>query len=117
DIDLGVRLRALGRVEFNLASRVRHDFENSLRSFVRRFLRYGYGNGLVARKLEIDLRPQFFSSCDPSLTARALSVIQFFTMMYGYELALRGVPLGGTRRVPPSADCPGLRFRLRLPTA
>ena len=94
DVDLGIRLRAVGRVEFNLASRVRHDFEPTVGSFLRRFLRYGYGNALVARKRGLDLRPQIFDPSQPGAVARGLSVIQFLTMMYGYELGLRGVAIG-----------------------
>jgi GT2 family glycosyltransferase len=94
DIDLGVRLRAVGRVEFNLDSTVKHDFEASLRSFVRRFRRYGFGNGLVAQKLGQDLRPELFSPLDRSASSMGLALVQFFAMTYGYEAARRGVPSG-----------------------
>lgn len=93
DIDLGWRLKALGSIEFSLSSVMKHDFRGTARSFTRRFVRYGYGTGQVALKNRLDLRPRYFQPRESSRFFTSLSLVQFFGMMFGYELALRGVAL------------------------
>jgi len=48
DVDLGLRLSQMGTMRWCAEARVAHDFEPSLRAFVRRFLRYGRGNRMLA---------------------------------------------------------------------
>ncbi|NOJ79788.1 glycosyltransferase [Myxococcus xanthus] len=48
DVDLGLRLSQIGELRWCADASVAHDFEPSMRAFVRRFLRYGRGNRMLA---------------------------------------------------------------------
>ncbi|RKH02450.1 glycosyltransferase [Corallococcus carmarthensis] len=48
DVDLGMRLSRTGMLGWCAQAAVAHDFEPSLLAFVRRFLRYGQGNRMLA---------------------------------------------------------------------
>ncbi|RKH35678.1 glycosyltransferase [Corallococcus praedator] len=48
DVDLGLRLSQIGALRWCADASVAHDFEPSMRAFVRRFLRYGRGNRMLA---------------------------------------------------------------------
>ncbi|OFY93234.1 MAG: hypothetical protein A3K10_13615 [Bacteroidetes bacterium RIFCSPLOWO2_12_FULL_31_6] len=43
DVDLGIRLAKVGKLYFASQSIIKHDFENNLNDFYKRFYRYGMG--------------------------------------------------------------------------
>ena len=60
DIDLGFRLSEIGKLSYASASCVMHDFGDGYLGFMKRFVRYGKGNGLLANRYGINLSPQRF---------------------------------------------------------
>ena len=87
DVDLGLRMRELGRLSFAVESVVYHDFEPSISDFIRRFVRYGRGNRLVQRIHGLDLLPQPFRPNVDSLRHRIAARAQFCSMLWGYFVA------------------------------
>ncbi len=87
DIDLGLRLWAVGPLAYASSAQVLHTFEPHLRTFVRRFLRYGHGNRLLSARYGVDLAPHFFVPRIPSLINRLLATLQFLTLWWGYHTA------------------------------
>jgi GT2 family glycosyltransferase len=87
DIDLGLRLWAVGPLAYASSAQVLHTFDPQLRTFVRRFLRYGHGNRLLSARYGVDLAPQLFVPRIPSLINRLLATLQFLTLWWGYHTA------------------------------
>ena len=85
DIDLGIRLWSIGPLAFAPDAQTLHTFETHLRPFVRRFVRYGRGNRLLAARYRADLAPHPFVPYFPSPLNRLLANIQFLSMWYGYH--------------------------------
>jgi GT2 family glycosyltransferase len=85
DIDLGLRLWSVGQLAFAPAAQTLHTFEPHLRPFVRRFIRYGRGNRLLAARYQADLAPHPFVPRLSSPINRLLSCVQFFSLWWGYH--------------------------------
>lgn len=60
DIDLGLRLWSVGPLAYAPMAQTLHTFEPHLLAFIRRFVRYGYGNRLLAARYQADLAPRPF---------------------------------------------------------
>ena len=63
DLDLGIRLRELGRLVYAPRATVSHEFAEDLHDFQRRFERYGRANRLVEQVHQLpSLRPEPFKT-------------------------------------------------------
>ena len=85
DIDLGFRLSEIGELAYALASCVVHDFGDGYRGFVKRFVRYGEGNGLLGRRYGIDLSPRRFVPNKVTLFNRLAAYVQYWALSRGYH--------------------------------
>jgi uncharacterized LabA/DUF88 family protein len=84
DIDAGVRLWEVGPLAYAPAAQVLHTFEPDVRSFVRRFMRYGKGNRRLSVRYQVDLTPQRFRPRVPSALNHLLARAQFVALRWGY---------------------------------
>lgn len=87
DIDIAVRLRRLGGLQYAPEAAVRHDFGSSLSSFVSRFHRYGRGNRILAERYDLDATPVPFVPRRRTATDVVLSLVQVAAMWWGYRVA------------------------------
>jgi len=87
DIDLGLRLWSVGPLAYAPAAQTLHAFEPHLLAFVRRFVRYGCGNRLLAAHYQADLAPRLFAPHRPSLFNRFLAGVQWLSLWWGYHTA------------------------------
>ena len=87
DIDLGLRLWSIGPLEYAPLAQTLHTFEPHLLAFVRRFVRYGYGNRLLAARYQADLTPRSFVPHHLSLFNRFLASVQWLALWWGYHTA------------------------------
>ncbi len=90
DIDLGFRLSEIGKLSYTSVSCVMHDFGDGYLGFVKRFVRYGSGNGLLASRYGIDLSPQRFVPNKVTLFNRLVASIQYWALSWGYQRACGG---------------------------
>lgn len=90
DVDLGLRLSAVGVLRWCADASVAHEFEESLIAFVRRFVRYGRGNRTLAARvdesLEAQLRPRPFLAESGRLEDHALALVAFGSLAMGWLL-------------------------------
>ena len=99
DIDLSIRLTQFGKLAYALESCVIHDFGDGFFGFIKRFVRYGIGNRILAEKYGIDLSPHRFVPNQNSVANRILSFVQHRALSWGYnsrhlnEKGNRSVPL------------------------
>lgn len=86
DLDLGIRLRKLGRLVFAPNATVYHEFDEDRQDFIRRFERYGRGNRLLEHihKLK-SLRPKPILQNNPEFSD--LTKLQFESLCKGYDKA------------------------------
>lgn len=90
DVDLGLRLSAVGTLRWCADASVAHEFEESVISFVRRFVRYGRGNRTLADRLDerlrSDFRPRPFFAESGQLGDHALALVAFGSLATGWLL-------------------------------
>lgn len=84
DIDLGLRLWGVGPLAYAPEAHVVHRFEPDVRAFLRRFVRYGRGNRLLAARYQTDLMPRPFAPYAHSLVNRFLASAQWLALWWGY---------------------------------
>ena len=87
DLDLGIRLRELGRLVYAPRAIVSHEFDENLQDFQRRFERYGRANRLVEHVHKLpSLRPESFKA-DSEFSD--LAELQNESLCRGYDEAQR----------------------------
>lgn len=85
DIDFGIRLSKIGRLQFANEAIVLHNYNDGLKGFVRRFIEYGKGNRLVEKNNEIHLIPLPFTAKKKTiLINHLLSILQWACLLIGY---------------------------------
>ena len=85
DLDLGIRLRELGRLVYAPRAIVSHEFAEDLHDFQRRFERYGRANRLVEQVHKLpSLRPEPLKA-DPEFSD--LAKLQIESLCSGYDEA------------------------------
>lgn len=85
DLDLGLRLRALGPIGWVPDAVVTHHFSESLEDFRSRFLRYGKGNAHLSHRRGLpSLRSGLLQARNPVL--QYLADLQSSAMREGYDL-------------------------------
>ena len=86
DLDLGIRLRELGRLVNAPRATVYHEFDESIQDFQRRFERYGKGNRLLEQIHKLpSLRPETFIPDNPEFMD--LAKLQEQALCKGYDQA------------------------------
>lgn len=86
DLDLGIRLRALGRLVYEPKAVVSHQFDEDLQDFKNRFERYGRANRLLEQKHKLpSLRPEPFKPKRPEFND--LAQLQIEALCSGYDQA------------------------------
>lgn len=89
DIDIGFRLREMGNISFAWESLVYHDFSDSLWELIKRFYRYGKGNGTLSQIFSLNMRPREIKPQKMTLLNLILAKIQYFSLLGGYYSSLR----------------------------
>lgn len=85
DLDLGIRLRELGRLVYTPRAIVSHEFAEDLHDFQRRFERYGRANRLLEQVHKLpSLRPEPFKA-NPEFSD--LAKLQIESLCSGYDEA------------------------------
>ena len=85
DLDLGIRLRELGRLVYAPRATVSHEFAEDMQDFQRRFERYGRANRLVEQVHQLpSLRPEPFKAT-PEFSD--LAELQIESLCKGYDEA------------------------------
>jgi glycosyltransferase involved in cell wall biosynthesis len=84
DIDLAFRLLEIGDIDYCFASVTRHEFDDGVKGFVKRFIRYGRGNKQLEKKFNLNLRPKFFLPQSYKGVNILLAQLQFLSMLVGY---------------------------------
>ena len=86
DLDLGIRLRQLGRLIYEPRAVVYHEFDEDLQDFKRRFERYGRANRLLEHIHKLpSLRPEPFMQTNPEFND--LAELQIEALCKGYDEA------------------------------
>lgn len=86
DIDIALRLRRVGELSFAPKATVLHDFSGGVRSLVRRCVRYGKGNRMLAEKYGVDLSPRTFQPALPGWANAMAACFQFVGLWLGYRM-------------------------------
>jgi len=85
DIDFGLRLSKLGRLDYAPNAKVLHCFDDGLLGFIRRFYEYGKGNRQVQQHHDIQLFPLPFRAKQRRvLINHALAILQWCCLFSGY---------------------------------
>lgn len=88
DVDLGLRIGALGPIGWAEQTSVSHDFEPTLSAFIRRFIRYGRGNRRLAvdgnRELASHFEPRPFLAESGELIDHVLAGAAFVSLAAGW---------------------------------
>lgn len=85
DIDLGLRLSQVGHLSYAFDSVAKHNFDDGMVGFYKRFRRYGRGNRTVSRIWNVNLSPRPFRPNVTSPVNWILAVIQFAALFIGYN--------------------------------
>jgi len=85
DVDLGFRLREIGKLSYAPGSLIRHNFDEGLGGFVERFKRYGMGNRKIAELYRLDLKPRRFKPRKSSIINHLLALLQLYCLSQGYR--------------------------------
>lgn len=88
DFDIGLRLRAHGRIGWDRSLAAQHRYAEDETDFRKRFSRYGYGFFQFGQKWQVDMTPwapSYEGLSDPF--SRALADIQFLEMNSGWREA------------------------------
>lgn len=84
DLDLGVKLRSVGRIAWADHAVVRHRFEECMQDFRSRFVRYGRGTAHLEHRLALaSIRPAAFIA--ESSAHQYLADVQAASMRVGYD--------------------------------
>lgn len=88
DVDVGLRLAAVGSLRWNVDASVAHDFEESLLSFAKRFVRYGRGNRTLLSRVDPSfaerLRPRPFWARSARPSDQLLAWLAFGCLAAGW---------------------------------
>lgn len=85
DIDLGFRLLNIGQLTYAFDSVAKHNFGDGLRDFRERFVRYGYGNKIISKIYDLDLKPKTFRPNRRTPINFILAFMQYVWLTVGYK--------------------------------
>ena len=84
DVDLGLRLSQIGRLEFAFNSIAKHNFNDGILGFSKRFVRYGKGNRIIEEIYGTNMRPRIFRPNKKTFINEWLAKLQWFFLIIGY---------------------------------
>lgn len=96
DIDLGFKMLNIGQLSFAFDIIVKHNFEDGLINFKKRFIRYGYGNKIISQLYDLDLKPQKFKPNKRTMINYLFAYLQFIWLKEGYKAASKNQGLNAT---------------------
>lgn len=85
DIDLGFKVLNVGLLFYAFDSIAKHNFGIALRDFKERFERYGYGNKIISKLYDIELKPKTFKPNKPTPMNFILAFLQNIWLTKGYK--------------------------------
>lgn len=85
DIDLGFKLLNIGQLAYALDSIARHNFGNGLRDFRERFIRYGFGNKIISKLYNLELKPKKFKPNKRTSINYFMAFMQYVWLSKGYK--------------------------------
>ena len=85
DIDLGFRLLNIGQLTYAFNSIAKHNFGEGLIDFRERFVRYGYGNKIISKLYDLDLKPKTFKPNRRKPINFILAFMQYIWLTTGYK--------------------------------
>lgn len=85
DIDLGFKLLNIGQLTYAFDSIAKHNFGEGLRDFRERFVRYGYGNKIISKLYDLDLKPKTFRPNRRTPINYILAFMQYVWLTVGYK--------------------------------
>lgn len=85
DVDLGLRLSQIGNLSYAFDAIAKHNFDDGLIGFWKRFIRYGKGNRIVGEIYNVDLSPKPFRPNKKSIMNLVLAKIQWLALKIGYN--------------------------------
>lgn len=85
DIDLGYRLLNIGQLTYAFNSIAKHNFGEGLIDFRERFVRYGYGNKIISKLYDLDLKPKTFKPNRRKPINFILAFMQYIWLTTGYK--------------------------------
>lgn len=85
DIDLGFKLLNVGQLSYAFDSIAKHNFGYGLRDFKERFVRYGYGNKIISKLYDLDLKPKAFKPNKQTPINFILAFMQYIWLTTGYK--------------------------------
>lgn len=85
DIDLGFKLLNIGQLTYAFDSIAKHNFGGGLRDFRERFVRYGYGNKIISKLYDLDLKPKTFRPNRRTPINFILAFMQYVWLTVGYK--------------------------------
>jgi glycosyltransferase involved in cell wall biosynthesis len=84
DVDLGLRLSQIGNLSYSFDAIVKHNFDDGLIGFCKRFVRYGKGNKIVEKLYHTDLSPKLFRPNKKTFINEILAKLQWLFLKIGY---------------------------------
>lgn len=84
DVDLGLRLSQIGKLEYAMNSVVLHNFDDGYVGFARRFMRYGKGNKIIERLWGVNMKPIPFAPVCKSTFNTVVAWFQYLFLKIGY---------------------------------
>jgi glycosyltransferase involved in cell wall biosynthesis len=85
DIDLGFKLLNIGQLTYAFDSITKHNFGDGISDFRKRFVRYGYGNRIISRLYDLDLKPKLFKPNKRTPINFILAFMQYVWLTVGYR--------------------------------
>jgi len=85
DVDLGLRLSQIGDLSYAFDAIIKHNFDDGLFGFYKRFKRYGKGNKIVEKLYNTDLSPKLFRPNKKTVINEILAKLQWLFLKIGYS--------------------------------
>lgn len=89
DIDLGFKLLNIGQLTYAFDSIAKHNFGDGLWDFKERFVRYGYGNKIISKLYDLDLKPKTFRPNSWTPINFILAFMQYYWLTIGYKKEIK----------------------------
>lgn len=84
DVDLGLRLSRIGRLEFAFNSIAKHNFNDGIIGFINRFQRYGKGNRIIEDIYGTEMKPTIFKPNKKNIWNSFFAKLQWLFLLIGY---------------------------------
>ena len=85
DIDLGFKLLNIGELTYAFDSIAKYNFGDGIWDFKERFVRYGFGNKIISKLYNLDLKPKKFKPNKRTSINYILAFMQYVWLSKGYR--------------------------------